>query len=70
MVFEKGGADDQHALGMTENLRHQSGNVLNHGQSPDCNIKSFLNHVDGPIRRLDEHRNLRMRRHVGGKYVS
>jgi hypothetical protein len=30
MVVEKGGTDDQHALGMTEGLRHQSGDVLNH----------------------------------------
>jgi hypothetical protein len=53
MVFEKGGADDQHALGMTESLRHQSGNVFNSWQSPESKFKSFLNHIDGPVRRFD-----------------
>src|SRR5437867_2134953 len=67
---EKAWTDDQHTLGMTESLRHEPGNILNHGQSADGDIKSFLNHIDGPVRRLDEHRNLWMHRHIAGKQVS
>jgi hypothetical protein len=56
----KGGTGDQHALGRTESLRHQPGDVLDLGLCPNGDIKPFLNHIDGPIRGLDEYRNLWM----------
>ena len=70
IVVKKGRTDDQHALGMAESFRYQSGHVLYDGFCPNRDVKSFLNHIDGPVRRLDEDRNFWMYRHVAGKCMS
>ena len=58
IVVEKRGTDDQYALGITEGFRYQTRHVLYHGLCPNRNVKSFLNHIYGPVRRLDEDRKL------------
>ena len=70
IVVKKGRTDDQHALGMAESFRYQSGHVLYDGFCPNRDVKSFLNHIYGPIRRPDEDRNFWMYRHVAGKCMS
>src|SRR5206468_9468499 len=70
IVVKKGRTDDQHALGMAESFRYQSGHVLYDGFCPDRDVKSFLNHVYGPVRRLEEDRNFWMYRHVAGECMS
>jgi len=70
IVVKKGRTDDQHALGMAESFRYQSRHVLYDGFCPDRDVKSFLNHVYGPVRRLDEDRNVWMDRHVAGEGMS
>ena len=69
-MVKKGGTDDQHALGSTESLRHQPGDVLYLGLRPNGDIKPFLNHIHGPVCGLDEDRNLWMYRHVAGECMS
>jgi hypothetical protein len=52
--FEKGAADDHHTLRFAEGLRHQPGDVFDHRLCADGNIKSLFDHIDAPVRRLDE----------------
>ena len=48
-VSKKGRTDDQHTLGVTERFRHQPCHVLYYRFCPNGDIKSFLDHVDGPV---------------------
>src|SRR5262249_47900010 len=45
-------------------------NVLYYGFCPDRNVKSFLNHVYSPVRRLDEDRDLWVNAHIAGERMS
>ena len=69
-MVEKRGTDDRYALGITEGFRYQTRHVLYHGLCPNRNVKSFLNHIYGPVRRLDEARNFWVSRHIAGEYMS
>ena len=55
---------------LTESFRDQSRNILYFGFCPDCNIKSFLNHVYSSVRGLDEDRNFRIHPHIAGERMS
>src|SRR5579859_6393402 len=66
ILVKKGRADDQNPLRIPKSFRDQSGNVLYFGFRPDGDVKSFLNHVYGPIRSLDEDRYFRIHLHIAG----
>src|SRR6266852_666009 len=67
---KKGRADDQNALRITKSFRDQSRNVLYYGFCTDRDVKSFLNHVYGPVRRLDEDRNFWIHLHIARECMS
>ena len=70
ILVEKGWTNDQHALGFSKSFRHQPCNVLNYWLCTDGDIKPFLNHIYGPVRRLDEDRNFWVHRHIAGECMS
>ena len=63
-------ARDHHALRIPQSFRDESGHILYYGYCANRDVKSFLNHIDRPVRRLDEESNFWMFRHIAGECMS
>src|SRR6516225_4348169 len=63
-------ARDHHALRIPQSFRDESGHILYYGYCTNRDVKSFLDHIHCPVRRLDEESNFRMFRHITGECMS